>query len=74
MKPSKHKMKVLSQICKLILGYMVNKLTEKHRVDKQARTFSPVDKADITRCKLLIHGGLTLIELLIAISVIAILA
>lgn len=41
MNPSKHKMTVLAQICKLIPGHMVKKLAEKHGVDEQARTFSP---------------------------------
>ena len=41
MNPSRHKMTVLAQICKLIPGHMVNKLAAKHGVEEQARTFSP---------------------------------
>ena len=41
MNPSKHKMTVLAQICKLIPGHMVNKITSEHGVDEQARRFSP---------------------------------
>ena len=41
MNPSRHKMTVLTQICKLVPGHMVNKLAAKHGVDEQARTFSP---------------------------------
>jgi hypothetical protein len=41
MKPSKRKVTVLTQICKLIPGHLVDKLAREHGVDKQSRTFSP---------------------------------
>lgn len=41
MNPSKHKMSVLAQICKLIPGNLVSKLSREHGVDKQWREFSP---------------------------------
>jgi hypothetical protein len=41
MKPSKRKITVLKQICKLIPGNVVSKLAKKHGVDKQSRSFSP---------------------------------
>ena len=41
MKPSKRKITVLKQICKLIPRNVVSKLAKKHGVDKQSRSFSP---------------------------------
>ena len=41
MKPSKHKMTVLSQIFKLIPRNLIPKLANKFKVDKQSRIFSP---------------------------------
>lgn len=38
-KPAKAKLSVLSQVCKLIPGHLVSKLSRKHGVDKKARTF-----------------------------------
>lgn len=40
-KPTKAKLPVLGQICKLIPGHLVSKLARVHGIDKQARTFSP---------------------------------
>ena len=41
MPPSKHKMAVFVQICKLIPRNLVSKLARKHGVDKQSRDFDP---------------------------------
>jgi hypothetical protein len=41
MRSSKRKVAVLSQVCKLIPGHLVDKLAKEHGVDRQARTFSP---------------------------------
>jgi len=41
MNPSKHKMNVLTQICKLIPGNLVPKLAREHDVAGQCRRFSP---------------------------------
>jgi len=41
MKPSKRKITVLKQICKLIPRNLVPKLAKKHGVDKQSRSFTP---------------------------------
>lgn len=43
MNPSKHKMSVLAQICKLIPGNIVSKLSWEHGADKQ--------------CLSLVHGA-----------------
>jgi len=40
-KPTKAKMPVLNQLCKLIPAHIVSKLARKHGIDKQARTFTP---------------------------------
>jgi len=39
-KPTKAKLPVLTQLCKLIPPHLVNKIARKHGVDKQARTFT----------------------------------
>ena len=41
MRSSRRKIAVLSQVCKLIPGHLVDKLAKEHGVDRQARTFSP---------------------------------
>jgi hypothetical protein len=41
MKSSKRKITVLSQVCKLIPGHLVDKLAKKYGVDRQTRTFTP---------------------------------
>ena len=41
MTPTKSKNTVLSQICKLIPAQLVNRLSKKYEIDKQARSFSP---------------------------------
>ena len=41
MKPSKRKITVLNQICKLIPRNLVSKLARKHGVDKQSRSITP---------------------------------
>jgi len=41
MNPAKHKYTVLNQICKLIPRNLVSKLSKKHGIDKQSRSFSP---------------------------------
>ena len=41
MNPSKHKMTVLAQICKLIPGNLVAKLAREYGVTEQCRSFSP---------------------------------
>ena len=40
MKPAKSSMSVLQQICKFIPSYLVTKLSKKHGIDKQSRSFS----------------------------------
>jgi len=39
-KPTKAKLPVLTQLCKLIPPHLVNKIARKHGIDKQARTFT----------------------------------
>ena len=41
MKSSKRKITTLKQICNLVPGHLVQKLAKEHKVDKQARAFSP---------------------------------
>lgn len=41
MKSSKRKITILKQICNLVPGHLVQKLAEEHKVDRQARAFSP---------------------------------
>ena len=40
-KPAKSKLPVLTQLCKLIPPHLVSKISRKHGIDKQARTFTP---------------------------------
>ncbi len=40
-KPTKTNLSVISQLCKLIPGFLVPKLARQYGVDKKARTFSP---------------------------------
>ena len=40
-KPTKSKLPVLTQLCKLIPPHLVSKIARKHGIDKQARTFTP---------------------------------
>ena len=43
MKPSKHKMTVLSQIFKLIPRNLIPKLANEFGIDRQSRVFSPTN-------------------------------
>jgi len=40
MKPAKSSMSILHQVCKFIPSYLVSKLSKKHGIDKQTRSFS----------------------------------
>lgn len=41
MKPAKHNLTVLAQICQNIPTHLVTKLSREHGVDKKARSFTP---------------------------------
>jgi len=41
MKPAKHNLTVLAQICQNISAHLVTKLSREHGVDKKARSFTP---------------------------------